>query len=208
MLFVELILLFGGLPLLLALDILPLHPLTVLWLACVYCLIMLWCDPRFYFDRMWQSPRMADHWRFVVLRFLILAAVITLLLLIFTPELLFDFPKEQPRLWLMVMLFYPLFSVFPQGLVYRLFLLHRYRYVIPSPMARACLSAAAFGYMHIAYRHPLPVLLTLVGGWMFARTQQRTGSVVIASFEHALYGCFLFTVGWGQFFYFETLPAR
>ncbi len=35
---------------------------------------------------------------------------------------------------------------------------------------------------------------------MFAARYQQSRSLAASSFEHALYGCFLFTVGLGQFF--------
>jgi hypothetical protein len=45
------------------------------------------------------------------------------------------------------------------------------------------------------------VLLTLAGGWLFARRYQRTRSLLAASVEHALYGVLAFTVGLGTLFY-------
>jgi uncharacterized protein len=55
--------------------------------------------------------------------------------------------------------------------------------------------------MHIVFRNPVAVILTLAGGILFARRQLQTGSLVVSSFEHAIYGCFVFTIGLGQFFY-------
>ena len=43
--------------------------------------------------------------------------------------------------------------------------------------------------------------LTLVGGLLFAYRYTKTGSLLTSCVEHALYGCFLFTVGLGRFFY-------
>jgi hypothetical protein len=62
-------------------------------------------------------------------------------------------------------------------------------------------SAAAFGFLHIIFRNSLAVWLTFFGGILFAWRYEVTGSLFVSSFEHALYGCWLFTVGLGQYFY-------
>ena len=49
------------------------------------------------------------------------------------------------------------------------------------------------------------VVLTAIGGWFFATTYARTRSLWLASFEHALYGQLVFTVGLGQYFYGGTV---
>ena len=38
-------------------------------------------------------------------------------------------------------------------------------------------------------------------------TYRRTGSLLFSGIEHALYGDFLFTIGWGSFFYEGTQAA-
>jgi len=57
----------------------------------------------------------------------------------------------------------------------------------------------------VLFLNPLAVLLTLAGGWMFAGTHRQTGSLAIAAIEHALYGCWIFTAGLGEFFYHGTI---
>jgi hypothetical protein len=44
-------------------------------------------------------------------------------------------------------------------------------------------------------------LLTLIGGWFFAETYARTRSMRLVWLEHALYGCLVFTIGLGDYFY-------
>jgi hypothetical protein len=56
------------------------------------------------------------------------------------------------------------------------------------------------------FRNPLAVGLTMLGGILFAWCYWETGSLFTAGFEHALYGCWLFTVGLGQYFYRRALP--
>ena len=53
----------------------------------------------------------------------------------------------------------------------------------------------------------LAVALCVIGGWLFADTYSRTRSLWLASAEHALYGCLVFTVGLGRYFYGGTVQT-
>ena len=101
----------------------------------------------------------------------------------------------------MVMVFYPVFSVYPQELIFRAFLFHRYRPLFGSTRNLVIVSAVAFGLAHLFFANLLAPLLSAVGGWIFARTYARSDSTLQATIEHALFGCFLFTVGLGWYFY-------
>lgn len=115
------------------------------------------------------------------------------------PDQLFAFPREQPLLWLAVMVFYPLLSVYPQELVFRAFLFERYGQAFGTWTVAA--SAAAFGFVHIVFGSWVSVVLSAAGGWIFATRYHRTRSLLAASIEHALYGMLVFTVGLGQYFF-------
>jgi membrane protease YdiL (CAAX protease family) len=62
-------------------------------------------------------------------------------------------------------------------------------------------SAVAFAFVHIIFRNPIAVSFTLVGGLLFAWRYQQTDSLFTSSLEHALYGCLMFTIGLGDYFY-------
>jgi membrane protease YdiL (CAAX protease family) len=62
-------------------------------------------------------------------------------------------------------------------------------------------SAAAFSLMHIVFKNPLALLLTFAGGILFAKTYEKTDSLVISLIEHALYGNYVFTLGLGKYLY-------
>jgi uncharacterized protein len=129
------------------------------------------------------------------------AVAAVVVLAVSRPEQLFDLPREEPLLWGLVVVFYPLFSVYPQELIYRAFLLHRYTPVLGTGLWAAAASAVAFGFAHVIFGNVLSVLLTLAGGWLFARRYQKTRSLLAVSVEHALYGVLAFTVGLGDLFY-------
>jgi len=111
-------------------------------------------------------------------------------------------------LWAAVMILYPVLSVYPQGIIYRSFLMHRYAPILPSGIVLIFVSAAAFAFMHIIFRNPLAVALTFAGGILFAWRYSTTGSLFTSSLEHALYGCWLFTIGLGQYFYHGRIALK
>ncbi|MEV4346874.1 CPBP family intramembrane glutamic endopeptidase [Actinoplanes sp. NPDC049596] len=135
-------------------------------------------------------PRVLGLWAVVSL--LALGAVAWL-----DPDNLLILPRQQPWLWLAICVGYPLFSVYPQELLYRGFLMHRYGRGLGAAVA----SATAFGFAHLLFGNVIAVVATLAGGWLFARRYQQTGSLLVVSVEHALYGITIFTIGLGQYFY-------
>ncbi|GBR19081.1 hypothetical protein AA3271_0383 [Gluconobacter japonicus NBRC 3271] len=62
-------------------------------------------------------------------------------------------------------------------------------------------SAVAFGFAHILFLNWIAVGMTLIGGVLFASDYSRHRSLTLTCFEHSLYGCLIFTVGLGRFFY-------
>ena len=91
--------------------------------------------------------------------------------------------------------------MYPQELVFRAFVLERYRPLFGSGRGIAAASAVAFGFVHVIFGNLLAVGLSLIGGWLFARRYQRTRSLLATSIEHALYGQLVFTIGLGAYFY-------
>ncbi len=105
------------------------------------------------------------------------------------------------------MVAYPVVSVYPQGLLYRAFFFERYGELFPGKWPMIVASAAAFAFLHIIFRNWLAVALTFAGGLLFASRYAETGSLAVSGFEHALYGCWLFTVGLGRHFYHGTIAT-
>jgi uncharacterized protein len=103
------------------------------------------------------------------------------------------------------MLLYPTLSVYPQGIVYRVFVFERYRPLFGAGWGIVLASAAAFVFVHIVFRNPLALILTFLGGVLFGLRYWQTGSLFVSSFEHALYGCAIFTIGIGRSFYHAAM---
>lgn len=101
--------------------------------------------------------------------------------------------------WLALLLVYPLLSAWPQELIYRTFLFHRYKKIIPRKKHRAVLSAIVFAYAHLMYANPVAVGMALVGGALFAYTYAKTRSTLACVIEHSLWGLWLFSLGLGHY---------
>ncbi len=134
---------------------------------------------------------------------LALAAVvsITAIVLLWMPDVFLSLVRRNPILWAAIMLGYPLASVYPQEVIFRAFFFHRYRGLFGNGVGMIAASAAAFGYAHIVLENWFAVAATVAGGVLFGWTFARSKSVAATAVEHAMYGCFMFTVGLGRFFY-------
>jgi len=200
----EYLVLFGGVPLAVSYRVSPSLWLPLLlaaaagaawWLRCRGG-----CRPRDF----WYPANAAEerrHLRRILTRFAIGAPALLLGTALFYPELLFYLPRYRPKLWALIMCLYPLLSVYPQELLYRAFFRQRFGAVFRSAPAFLTANAIAFGWLHIIFQHPLAVILTVLGGFLFADTYRRTCSLRLVCLEHALYGDLLFTIGLGAFFY-------
>ncbi len=189
-------------------------PLAIAWLkprGWVY--IILWVLMAFCA----QSLQYQYHWKFkedwnwkgftwpVLRRILLRFIPLALALLWFTwttiPGELFSLPRDSMLKWATIMLLYPPLSILPQEVIYRSFFLRRYTPLVRKPEHVRLLCALAFGWMHIIMRNWPAVVFTIIGGVLFADTYQRSKSLAAVCFEHMLYGCYVFTIGLGLYFF-------
>lgn len=207
----EFLLLFIGVPVSLFFGLASkLPPLPILWVVAGYCLFVLLRDPSFDRHRLWNSASLWKQLPQILALFIAGVAVVSILVHQYAPELFLSLPRHSPRFWAMIMIGYPLLSVYPQGLIYRAFFFHRYRRVLQCDLGlrmrmMIVISGVAFALMHILFHNWIALALTLPGGILFAVRYVNTRSLCASSLEHALYGCFLFTIGLGQFFYVRVV---
>ncbi len=195
----ELIVLFIGIPLIYYFDFIPFHKSIPLLTIFLIFLIVLLKDKKF--DRKRFGFNKFRNWKPILLRFGVFVVISTFLVWIISPEYLFILPKERTFLWLMILLFYPLWSAFPQELIYRTYFFHRYGKLFKRNSMLFLINAALFSFSHIIFENWLAIFLTFFGGIMFASTYQRSNSLMVVFIEHMLYGSYIFTVGIGQYFY-------
>jgi membrane protease YdiL (CAAX protease family) len=198
---VELCVLYLGLPLLLytqrhALDgwVMPL----LMGLA-AGCTLLLWYDGSFNRKQLWNREAFRAHVRRTLCWFVPGALLVGTTFALLRPDLLWMLPQTQTGVWLIIMFTYPVFSVYPQEIVFRTFFFHRYHPLFQSLPAKIVASGVAFGLAHIVFANWTAPLMTTVMGVLFALTYARTGSTLQASLEHGIWGWFAFTVGLGWY---------
>jgi len=151
----------------------------------------------------WRSQDVDEEQRQlkrVLRRFLLCAVTLVAATMALFPDKLFALPRAMPLEWAVLLATYPVLSVYPQELLYRAFFLKRYEGLFPNGRGLWLGSALAFAWLHVIFRNPLAIVMTLVGGWFFAQTYGRTRSMRLVCLEHTLYGSLIFSVGLGEFF--------
>ncbi|NBX02998.1 MAG: CPBP family intramembrane metalloprotease [Alphaproteobacteria bacterium] len=200
LLITELVINFGAVPLAIALWKPHSWIYIVLWIFAALCWRILHRHGTF-FRMEWNFPALTHA---VIARMLLRFIPCALAMVVFTawmiPDHLFSLPRERPRVWVMVMILYPLLSVVPQEIIFRSYFLKRFQPLF-SPAVLPVASAMLFGWVHIVLLNWVAVVFSTIGGYFFADTYSKTKSLACASFEHALYGCTLFTIGLGYYFY-------
>ncbi len=175
-------------------------PLMLVSTAILVFIVLLF-DKSFDRRRLIGVRGMGANLRPVLLRFALLGGLMFGYMAWQHPDALFSFPRRAPAFWALVMLLYPVFSVLPQGVIWRAFLMHRYRPLFPTWPVMWLVAASMFSFAHVFFLNVEALVLTFFGGLMFVRTYRRSGSLVPSLIEHALYGCWAFTLGYGKFLY-------
>jgi uncharacterized protein len=198
---VEFVLLFLAVPL--AFTYLPvrLPAIPALWALCAYCSAVLLNDPSFDRRQLWNAAAFCRDAVEVLGLFAVIAVTVAAWVYWYSHDLFLNFPRTNTWLWGLVMILYPVLSVYPQGIIYRAFVFQRYRSLFATDWGIVAASAFAFAFVHIVFRNRIALVFTALGGMLFGLRYLQTKSLFISSFEHALYGCLMFTVGLGQSFY-------
>jgi membrane protease YdiL (CAAX protease family) len=198
----EFAVLFFGVPWAMTRRWLPRHPILILLIGALVCAWYLLHDGNFDRSRLWNQPAALAEGRAIAVIVGALAPLLAVAAWLLARDELFGLVRQRPLLWLAIMVFYPVVSVYPQELIYRAFLFHRYAPLFPSRAAMVAASAIAFSFAHVLFRPPWVAMSTcLVGGAIFAAHYAVSGSLAVVCVEHAIFGQLIFTVGLGRFFY-------
>jgi membrane protease YdiL (CAAX protease family) len=185
--------------------LLPLPIIPILWLIAFLCIWAVLKDKTFDRDSLWRASELKKNYKSMLKLFIVVAVVMIALVYFFIPGHLFSLIKEDTLVWILIMILYPLISVYPQELLYRTFFFHRYKILFNKKWQIITVNALLFGYMHIIFQNWVAVGLTVAGGFLFASIYERTRSTLLVSVAHALYGELIFTVGLGTYFYAGTM---
>jgi CAAX protease family protein len=200
---VELVSLFGVLPIML--YFIRLHVaflvLPLLIVASTGCLAVLWKDRNFKNERLWRTRHLSGHLKKILISFTLAAAFFTLITYLFAYDHFLFLIRSHPYGWLLTLLSYPVLCAYTQEVIFRGFFFHRYRALFPNTGAMLFINGICFGMFHIFYGNWFSPLLTSIGGMIFGYRYLKSGSLLPAAIEHALYGTFLFTIGLGWYFY-------
>lgn len=201
-LWAEMILFLVGVPIIYGFKWIPLHLFAFVWLGVVVSGFILWkshAKEVLKHDLLYLGK--PSDWYFTLRQFSLIAFSVSVFVYTIFPEDFLALPRENPGVWLTIMVFYPIFSVLPQTFIYRLFYRIRYRSLFQTNRSFLLFGALVFGLMHLLFRNALAIIMTLVGGFIFLRTFINTRSFALSAVEHALYGNFIFTIGLGRFIY-------
>jgi membrane protease YdiL (CAAX protease family) len=200
---IEFFLLFIVFPISLALNILIEIKLVIGVLGFAYIVFVLLRVEKSKF-RMSKNLNWIQFWKHTFFKLIVIAVITTAYVWFTEKEALFNVLLNKPKLWLFILFVYSFFSVYPQELIYRTFYFQRYEMLFKNRSVFVFVNAIVFSLAHIFFRNSLVLLLTFLGGILFAITFNKTRSTILVTIEHAIYGCWLFTVGMGEMLAFPS----
>ena len=201
--FIELVLIFIVIPISFLLNYSPILKLIIGVLGFTYVIYILLKVEKNKFS-INKNNDWKNFWKSTLIKLFVIVVVTSVIVLFTDSKNLFNVVLNKPMLWVLILLFYSLFSVFPQELIYRTFFFQRYHKLFKNEYVFILINAALFSLAHILFKSYLVLIFTFIGGLLFAITYQKTNSTLLVSIEHAIYGCWLFTVGMGTMLGFPS----
>ena len=143
-------------------------------------------------------------WKQTIVKLTVIAILTTLFVYFTDKESLFQVVQNKPLKWLIILFVYSVFSVYPQELIFRTFYFQRFQTLFKNKNLFIFINAIVFSLAHLFFRNTLVLIMTFLGGILFALTYSKLKSTLLVSIEHAIYGCWLFTVGMGEMLGFPS----
>src|SRR5579884_2011888 len=208
LLFLEFLLAYIFLPLFIHYGVLPNAPVPSLLLMAFVFGLVVWGDATFDRSCLLNVPAARRKLLPVLLRSAFLCLALGVAVWWWKPQLLFSLIKRSPGFWALMMVIYPLFSVYPQEFLFRAYFFHRYQTLFGTEWPMIAASALSFGFVHIVLGNWIAVVLSAIGGVLFASTYRQSRSLLLVCIEHAIFGNFIFTIGLGLYFYHGNLNIQ
>ena len=196
----ELLVLFIIFPLMFAFDVFGIPLMLILTITGLLVFLFLRYDDTFdnaQFNNWKQGKSQLKH---ILLLFGISAVTMVVMIYFIDKKRMFFLVYKMPWLLLIISIFYPLFSVLPQSLIFRSLFFHRYDNLFKNETLKIILSGLFFSLGHILYKNILVLALAFIAGVIFACHYSKTKSLTMNVFEHSIYGVWLFASGLGYFF--------
>ena len=201
--FAELLIIFLMIPVSFVFDYSPILKLIIGLFGFSYIIYVLLKVEKMNFQ-IQKNINWKNFWPSTFVKFLIIAIITTCFVWFTDKESFFTVVLNKPLLWVAILIFYTFLSVYPQELIYRTFFFQRYNKLFKNEFVFILINAALFSLAHIFFKSSLVLILTFIGGILFAYTYKKTKSTLLVSIEHAIYGCWLFTVGMGTMLGFPS----
>lgn len=174
------------------LKILPLLLIAVIFF------IILRMDPQF--DRRVLYNFNREYFRKSLARVIIISVLLIWFTYWIFPYHFFQYPLEDFSGYIITLFLYPIASVLPQELIYRVYFFHRYRKLVPERYLLMLSNAIIFGLTHWIYGNWVAPIATFLVSWIFIFNYYKSKSLLNVSLEHYFYGMVMFTIGFGHFF--------
>ena len=131
-LWIEMVLLFFALPVAIAYWVNQVadYLMPLLGAVGIACLAVLLADKQFKRFRLWHWQDFFTHLRTTLKMFIPWACLLAAVVYLIKPELFLQWPLQEPELWMLTLLIYPIVSVIPQEIIFRTFFFHRYKQIV------------------------------------------------------------------------------
>lgn len=199
-LWAEFLVLFVGVPLLMAATFGQYSLFSVVWLLAGVAAILLIMTPGFQWSSLLRGPILSE-WKLILGFTIVTAATCAAFVFALVPDRFLEIPLNRPQLWIMIMIAYPVLSALPQELIYRSLFFERYGGLFSGPAMLILANGAVFGLGHLFYMNPVTIMMTAAGGAIMGWAYMRRRSMLLAWVLHAVAGNLVFTSGLGLFFY-------
>ena len=167
-----------------------------LFLVFFLSLYLLKKTPSFSFE----SLKKKTEWKFFFLISVIFAISGFFYTIMLDSNLLFNLPKNYFILWVLVMLIYPIFSVIPQEIIFRVLFFERYSCLFKNQFLYIVLNSIIFAYIHLVFQNFHAFFITLITSPIFAYAYVNK-SFKTCFLVHTIGGQLVFTYGLGKYFY-------
>ncbi|WP_321370322.1 type II CAAX prenyl endopeptidase Rce1 family protein [uncultured Draconibacterium sp.] len=161
---IEFTLLFFGVPLFLFFEGNFIHPSSVLLPILIALILYFRKQKEFKSRELIKLGISKNMWLKQLLAMLLIRVFLLIYVLIFEPQNLFNLPKANPAIWIIMLFFYPIFSAYGQEVVYRKFLFIRYQKFFQKKWLLIFASSITFSFVHIVYFSILSLVLTFFAG--------------------------------------------
>jgi uncharacterized protein len=194
----EFIVIFLLVPIFIYFGLINIPKMDILLLLSGCSFVILACDPWFNKKKLAGITCHPDTLKRIGIRYVIGGFILLSIFYMLSPQTFILIPFKKPLIWFNTSCDYLFLSVIPQELLYRAFLFHRYSTLFRGKRSPVVVSTLSFSFVHIVYGNVFALLLTLIGGYFFSTTYQKSHSIIITILEHFMYGILIFSSGSGE----------